>query len=285
MTGRRNGTRARCQYEACDKFAQTRGLCKAHGGGSRCRDESCHKLAQSRGLCIAHGGGRRCQEADCHKLAQSKGYCISHGGGRRCTVMGCEKFSQVKGRCKSHSKLAPFELEHSDSTTSTLGTDRSSTSSIDSRSSVSSKLRIDFLLSRNNQSSDERMSLEEEDEQEPPRRRNSERQRRPFDYVRSAFQRLPSISRDHRAKARSQQQAEEEFQFPVLRQPLYGFMGDNLSYSNQYAEPMEVVEEERPSGIRRSVRSFFDSRHSPRQSSPQTFFQFPMMSSLRSHKF
>lgn len=104
-TARRNSNRARCQFPECDKFAQTRGLCKAHGGGSRCRDATCNKLAQSRGLCIAHGGGRRCQHEDCSKLAQSKGYCISHGGGRRCTVPDCEKFSQVKGRCKSHSKL------------------------------------------------------------------------------------------------------------------------------------------------------------------------------------
>ncbi|GAB9472050.1 hypothetical protein Gpo141_00009242 [Globisporangium polare] len=104
-TARRNSNRARCQFAECDKFAQTRGLCKAHGGGSRCRDPTCNKLAQSRGLCIAHGGGRRCQYDDCAKLAQSKGYCISHGGGRRCTIPNCEKFSQVKGRCKSHSKL------------------------------------------------------------------------------------------------------------------------------------------------------------------------------------
>lgn len=104
-TARRNSSRARCQFPECDKFAQTRGLCKAHGGGSRCRDPTCNKLAQSRGLCIAHGGGRRCQHDNCAKLAQSKGYCISHGGGRRCTVPDCEKFSQVKGRCKSHSKL------------------------------------------------------------------------------------------------------------------------------------------------------------------------------------
>lgn len=102
---RRPSTRARCHLPDCDKYAQTRGLCKAHGGGSRCRDATCNKLAQSRGLCIAHGGGRRCQHDGCAKLAQSKGYCISHGGGRRCAVPDCEKFSQVKGRCKSHSKL------------------------------------------------------------------------------------------------------------------------------------------------------------------------------------
>jgi hypothetical protein len=75
---RRNANRARCQFAECDKFAQTRGLCKAHGGGSRCRDPDCNKLAQSRGLCIAHGGGRRCQFDGCAKLAQSKGYCMSH---------------------------------------------------------------------------------------------------------------------------------------------------------------------------------------------------------------
>jgi hypothetical protein len=105
MALRRSANRARCQFEKCEKFAQTRGLCKAHGGGSRCRDPDCTKLAQSRGLCIAHGGGRRCQMEGCHKLAQSKGFCISHGGGRRCSVLNCQKFSQVKGRCKSHSKM------------------------------------------------------------------------------------------------------------------------------------------------------------------------------------
>ncbi|ETV71486.1 hypothetical protein H257_13355 [Aphanomyces astaci] len=96
--------RALCQHNGCAKFAQTRGLCKAHGGGTRCKVAACTKLAQSRGHCIAHGGGRKCQVDECEKLAQSKGYCIAHGGGRKCAVDGCEKFSQIKGKCKAHAK-------------------------------------------------------------------------------------------------------------------------------------------------------------------------------------
>nr|CCA19767.1 conserved hypothetical protein [Albugo laibachii Nc14] len=98
-------TRARCCQVPCQKFAQSKGLCKAHGGGSRCRHEACGKLAQTRGLCIAHGGGRRCRCLGCKKLAQSKGFCIAHGGGRKCIVLDCNKFTQVKGRCKLHHKL------------------------------------------------------------------------------------------------------------------------------------------------------------------------------------
>ncbi|KAF0695655.1 Aste57867_13549 [Aphanomyces stellatus] len=102
--------RALCQHKDCAKFAQTRGLCKAHGGGTRCKVPSCVKLAQSRGHCIAHGGGRKCQIEDCEKLAQSKGYCIAHGGGRKCVgvaMAGCQKFSQIKGKCKAHAKSSP----------------------------------------------------------------------------------------------------------------------------------------------------------------------------------
>ncbi|KAF4314863.1 hypothetical protein BBO99_00009789 [Phytophthora kernoviae] len=135
---RRNANRARCQFAACDKFAQTRGLCKAHGGGSRCRDPQCNKLAQSRGLCIAHGGGRRCQFDECKKLAQSKGYCISHGGGRRCTIPNCEKFSQVKGRCKSHSKLLMSPTHGVMTPPSSSGTSPISP--------TNTKLSIDFLV-------------------------------------------------------------------------------------------------------------------------------------------
>ncbi|RLN57941.1 hypothetical protein BBJ28_00002596 [Nothophytophthora sp. Chile5] len=145
---RRNANRARCQFADCDKFAQTRGLCKAHGGGSRCRDPQCNKLAQSRGLCIAHGGGRRCQFEACKKLAQSKGYCISHGGGRRCTIPNCEKFSQVKGRCKSHSKLLaaakhPLSPAHEAVTTPSSSINSSPKSAM---SPTNTKLSIDFLV-------------------------------------------------------------------------------------------------------------------------------------------
>ncbi|GMF33701.1 unnamed protein product [Phytophthora lilii] len=152
---RRNANRARCQFAGCDKFAQTRGLCKAHGGGSRCRDPQCNKLAQSRGLCIAHGGGRRCQFDGCKKLAQSKGYCISHGGGRRCTIPNCEKFSQVKGRCKSHSKLLTTVPSSYASSHGVVTPPSSNGKS--AISPASTKLSIDFLvnpLSRSSSISD-----------------------------------------------------------------------------------------------------------------------------------
>ncbi|KAG6587216.1 WRKY transcription factor 19 [Phytophthora cinnamomi] len=134
----------------CGKFAQTRGLCKAHGGGSRCRDPSCQKLAQSRGLCIAHGGGRRCAFDGCSKLAQSKGFCISHGGGRRCHVTNCVKFAQVRGHCKSHSKLLS-------STEGAWSPSHSSTGSSSPRTTMSpaeSKLSIDFLVNPSNKASE-----------------------------------------------------------------------------------------------------------------------------------
>ncbi|GMF28213.1 unnamed protein product [Phytophthora fragariaefolia] len=143
-SARRNANRARCQFAGCDKFAQTRGLCKAHGGGSRCRDPQCNKLAQSRGLCIAHGGGRRCQFDGCKKLAQSKGYCISHGGGRRCTIPNCQKFSQVKGRCKSHSKLLTT-VPGSYAASHGVVTPPSSAGQ-SATSPTSAKLSIDFLV-------------------------------------------------------------------------------------------------------------------------------------------
>ncbi|KAG6966273.1 hypothetical protein JG688_00006846 [Phytophthora aleatoria] len=146
-SARRNANRARCRMPECGKFAQTRGLCKAHGGGSRCRDTNCQKLAQSRGLCIAHGGGRRCAFDGCSKLAQSKGFCISHGGGRRCHVADCDKFAQVRGHCKSHSKLVPSG-SGSWSPVSVSGSTAVRLDRFTPKSSMSpnkSKLSIDFL--------------------------------------------------------------------------------------------------------------------------------------------
>lgn len=140
---RRNANRARCRMPECGKFAQTRGLCKAHGGGSRCRDPQCQKLAQSRGLCIAHGGGRRCAFDGCAKLAQSKGFCISHGGGRRCHVADCDKFAQVRGHCKSHSKLLGQSWSPVSSSTSPSSGCPSPTATT---SPTKSKLSIDFLV-------------------------------------------------------------------------------------------------------------------------------------------
>ncbi|TYZ60878.1 hypothetical protein PybrP1_001450 [[Pythium] brassicae (nom. inval.)] len=155
---RRPSTRARCHLPDCDKYAQTRGLCKAHGGGSRCRDVTCNKLAQSRGLCIAHGGGRRCQHDGCAKLAQSKGYCISHGGGRRCTVPDCEKFSQVKGRCKSHSKLplTPLSDEVSEALRHQRVRDVAGSPTEVAGLHMRSKLSINFLVNPQHDSDQQR---------------------------------------------------------------------------------------------------------------------------------
>ncbi|KAL3664987.1 hypothetical protein V7S43_010162 [Phytophthora oleae] len=150
-SARRNANRARCRMPECGKFAQTRGLCKAHGGGSRCRDPSCQKLAQSRGLCIAHGGGRRCAFDGCSKLAQSKGFCISHGGGRRCHVAECDKFAQVRGHCKSHSKL--MSSSGSWSPVSVSGSPPSN-SDFSPKSPNKSKLSIDFLVNPCGRASD-----------------------------------------------------------------------------------------------------------------------------------
>ncbi|RLN61727.1 hypothetical protein BBJ28_00006188 [Nothophytophthora sp. Chile5] len=145
-SSRRNANRARCRLTDCNKFAQTRGLCKAHGGGSRCRDPQCHKLAQSRGLCIAHGGGRRCSVAGCEKLAQSRGCCISHGGGRRCAVPECEKFSQVRGYCKSHWRLLMELKTPASSPLSTPPPHLGRTGEKSTMSPRNPKLSIDFLV-------------------------------------------------------------------------------------------------------------------------------------------
>ncbi|RLN61730.1 hypothetical protein BBJ28_00006187 [Nothophytophthora sp. Chile5] len=145
-SSRRSTNRARCRLTDCNKFAQTRGLCKAHGGGSRCRDPQCHKLAQSRGLCIAHGGGRRCSVAGCEKLAQSRGCCISHGGGRRCAVPECEKFSQVRGYCKSHWRLLMELKTPASSPLSTTPPHLGRTGEKSTMSPRNPKLSIDFLV-------------------------------------------------------------------------------------------------------------------------------------------
>ncbi|EEY59887.1 uncharacterized protein PITG_13033 [Phytophthora infestans T30-4] len=145
---RRNTNRTRCRLNDCNKFAQTRGLCKAHGGGSRCRHPDCPKLAQSRGLCIAHGGGRRCIIEDCNKLAQSKGHCISHGGGRRCTIPHCDKFSQVRGYCKAHAKVLMVFRSPSSPTRAALMTPPVSArcSPKTTLSPMNSKFSINFLV-------------------------------------------------------------------------------------------------------------------------------------------
>lgn len=38
----------------CQKSAQSKGLCKFHGGARRCRLPNCHKNGQIKGLCRLH---------------------------------------------------------------------------------------------------------------------------------------------------------------------------------------------------------------------------------------
>jgi hypothetical protein len=49
--------------------------------GSACREQGCEKWAQSGGLCVAHGGDKRklCLVEGCGTLANSRGLCVKHG--------------------------------------------------------------------------------------------------------------------------------------------------------------------------------------------------------------
>ena len=57
----RSAERKPCLVEGCGTLAQSRGLCKKHGGQNRkpCLVEGCGTLANSRGLCFKHGGDNR----------------------------------------------------------------------------------------------------------------------------------------------------------------------------------------------------------------------------------
>lgn len=255
-SARRTTNRARCQFAECDKFAQTRGLCKAHGGGSRCRDPTCNKLAQSRGLCIAHGGGRRCQHEDCAKLAQSKGYCISHGGGRRCTVPDCEKFSQVKGRCKSHSKLTLCSrlteeiseaLKHQRLRTVTGSPTEVSHLLMTPTPRSDTKLSIDFLVNPAQQGNDYSRSFSAESDYS-----SNDSENGAMDDVISGFQRFSRIS-----------PRETEFRQGAFAAVGYGHSGLQQD-PNAFPAP------------RRSLISFLDSK-SPPNSAP-----LPSIASLTS---
>lgn len=91
-----------CRMDACDKRAQSNGLCKGHGGGARCNFNGCAKSSQGGGFCRAHGGGKRCLHDGCEKGTQRNGYCYLHGGVRSCTVEGCDKKDRGNGKCFSH---------------------------------------------------------------------------------------------------------------------------------------------------------------------------------------
>ncbi|OWZ21414.1 hypothetical protein PHMEG_0004043 [Phytophthora megakarya] len=123
----------RCSVSGCNKQAQTRRLCKAHGGGVRCRVVGCEKLVQTRGLCVAHGGGCRCLQEGCSKLGQYTGFCLTHGGGRRCSVPNCQKFVQLRGYCKRHGRI--FLSESSKTNIQAIN-----------QQSIMSKFSLNFLL-------------------------------------------------------------------------------------------------------------------------------------------
>ncbi|GMG17345.1 unnamed protein product [Phytophthora fragariaefolia] len=95
--------RALCSHPACEKIAQSQGLCVAHGG-KRCVHPNCTKSAQLHGLCITHGGSRTCSFPDCTKMTRSAGRCFEHGGGKQCAESGCVKQAQARGLCNAHGK-------------------------------------------------------------------------------------------------------------------------------------------------------------------------------------
>ncbi|ETW00139.1 hypothetical protein H310_07547 [Aphanomyces invadans] len=62
----------------CKRAAQSKGLCKLHGGGRPCLVEGCEKKAHMRQLCRQHGGGAKCATDNCDKWAQRNGLCLMH---------------------------------------------------------------------------------------------------------------------------------------------------------------------------------------------------------------
>lgn len=64
-----------------------------------CSVPGCVKLSQTRGKCKAHGGGSRCQHPNCSKSSQMGGRCRVHGGLKLCSISGCSKGAQRDGKC------------------------------------------------------------------------------------------------------------------------------------------------------------------------------------------
>lgn len=73
--------------------------------GRYCQRANCTRFAKSKGVCIAHGGGTRCIVEGCTKHAKANRRCISHGGRRCCSVDGCSKHARVKGKCMAHVRM------------------------------------------------------------------------------------------------------------------------------------------------------------------------------------
>jgi len=99
-----HGGGARCQYPGCTKSSQGGGRCRTHGGGQRCSVAGCTKGTQRNGLCYVHGGVQRCQRVGCMKKDRGNGFCISHGGGRRCTILGCSRPVRKGNACQLHAE-------------------------------------------------------------------------------------------------------------------------------------------------------------------------------------
>ncbi|OQR83590.1 hypothetical protein ACHHYP_14533 [Achlya hypogyna] len=69
----------------------------------------CTSTAQSKGVCKVHGGRVACRAPGCKKNNQGGGFCRAHGGGQRCKFNGgghCPKWAQRQSMCIAHSKLA-----------------------------------------------------------------------------------------------------------------------------------------------------------------------------------
>ena len=82
MTWRRqNGNNRRvCSVGGCDKYAQRRGLCRAHGAPrTTCRRDGCVRHAILGGVCRTHGAaGKPCSVEGCDNVAQRQSMCKRH---------------------------------------------------------------------------------------------------------------------------------------------------------------------------------------------------------------
>ena len=94
-----------CEREGCKSIAQSRGLCKKHGGGTRCSEPDCEKAAERGGWCSGHGANALtrmpCQIEGCCKIAQKGVYCKEHAGDY-CSVEGCGTLAVRYGLCTAH---------------------------------------------------------------------------------------------------------------------------------------------------------------------------------------
>lgn len=102
MPSNQKRLRMPCIFEGCDRVAQSKELCKLHGGGLVCTHTGCKNQRQSNGRCRSHGGGKRCSFAGCPRAAQRSGKCHSHGGVKLCFVQGCMKKDRGLGACVMH---------------------------------------------------------------------------------------------------------------------------------------------------------------------------------------